>query len=68
MSTKKKRLPRPKRTDAPPSNQVRLPGTVGSTKPERAIALLEKWAEEGDAEEDRRAYEAVLEEVERARS
>lgn len=67
MSTKRKNTTRPKRSDVLPSNQVILPGTVGSTQPERAIALLEKWAEEGDAEEDRAAYEAVFEEIERTR-
>ena len=69
MSTKKrKHAGRAKRSDVVPSNQVTLPGTVGSMKPERAIALLEKWRDEGDADEDRAAYEAVLEEIERARS
>ena len=68
MSTKhRKHAARPKRSDAIPSNQVTLPGTVGSMKPERAIALMAEWAEEGSAEEDRAAYEAVLEEIERAR-
>ena len=68
MSTKnRKHAARAKRSDVVPSNQVSLPGTVGSTKPERAIALMAKWAEEGSAEEDRAAYEAVLEEIERAR-
>ncbi len=53
---------------APPSNQVKLPGTVGSTKPRRAIALLDGWTENGDADEDRRAYEALVEEIERLRA
>ena len=68
MSTRdKKHTARAKRSDVVPSNQVTLPGTVGTTKAERAIALMAKWAEEGSAEEDRAAYEAVLEEIERAR-
>ena len=48
-------------------NEGRLPGTVGVMKPDRAIALLEKWRLEGDEKEDREAYEAVREEIERAR-
>ena len=68
MSTKnRKHAGRAKRSDTVPSNQVTLPGTTGSMKPERALALLKEWRDEGDADEDRAAYEAVLEEVERAR-
>jgi hypothetical protein len=67
MSTKKKHSARPKRSGAL-DREVRLPGTLGETQPARAIALLTKWSEEGDAEEDRRAYEAIREETERARS
>lgn len=69
MSTKdRKHARRAKRSDSIPSNEVTLPGTIGKMNPERAIALLKEWRDEGDAEEDRAAYEAVLEEIERVRS
>ena len=57
-----------RRVQPSPANQVALSGTVGSTKPDLALALLRGWAEEGDAAEDRRAYEALTEEIERLRS
>lgn len=68
MSKRAKRPTRHERSDAARSNEVHLPGTVGATDPDRAVTLMQKWADEGNVEEDRRACEAVLEEVERARS
>ena len=67
MSTKKKRPTRSRRP-SPSVQHERPPGTVGAMDPERGVALLQRWRDEGDAEEDRRAHEAVREEVERARS
>jgi hypothetical protein len=67
MGVDKKRRARSQRS-AVPSNQVHLPGTVGATRPERAIALIEQWAEEGAVGEDRAAARAVRDAIERARS